>query len=141
MSSRLPLCAVFLVLAGCGESGQKAVKAASKAASEAGQQLAEQAAELARTTPEQAKEKLQEFVDAAAGELKAARDSETAHQVASELQGALEELSELRQTLGAKINLTAIQQALQELIEKFENDPRVVSVLKSLQEKLQSFSR
>src|SRR5262245_33780753 len=108
-------------LSGCGDSGRQTadvVQAASKAAAETGQQLAEKVAELAHTTPEQAKQKLQELVDAAALELKQVRDSETARTVAAEVQSALEELGRLGLKLGEKLNLAGLQTTVVDLIER-----------------------
>lgn len=144
MRTPLLLSTVLLALAGCGQSGQttaNVVQAAAKGAAEIGQQLAEKAAALAHMTPEEAKAKLQELVDAAATELQEVKDSETAQQIAAEVQKVLVQLEELGMKLSQKLNLASLQQSLEELIERFKNDPRVVSALKSLQEKLNSLSR
>lgn len=127
----------LVLVASCGESGDKAkavVQAATKAAAEGGQQLAAKAAELARLAPEEAGAKLREFVDLAARELDEIKDSETAKAVAAEVESALAKLAELKTSL--KINLASLQVKVDELIEKFKNDPRVVSALKALQEQM-----
>jgi len=144
MRTRILLPTVLLALAGCGQSGQttaNVVQAATKGAAEIGQQLAKEAAALAHMTPEEAKAKLQELVDAAATELKAVRDSETAQKIATEVQAVLLQLEELGMKLSQKLNLAQLQQSVEELIERFKNDPRVVEALKTLQEKLNSLSR
>jgi polyhydroxyalkanoate synthesis regulator phasin len=144
MRTRSLLSTVLLALAGCGQSGQttaNVVQAASKGAAEIGKQLAEKAAALAQMTPEEAKAKLQELVDAAATELKEVRDSETAQKIASEVQKVFAQLQELGLKLSQKLNLAGLQQSVEELIERFKNEPHVVSALKSLQEMLNSLSR
>jgi len=125
-----------LLLAGlgsaCGESGEQAgqvVQAASKAAAETAQQMAEHL-DLAQLTPEVAKAKVQGLLDKAAVELAAVKNSATA-----------EKLGQLRQNLGQKLDLQALQKTLLDLIERFKHDPRVTGTLKTLQEKLQTLSR
>jgi len=130
-----------LALAACGQtSTSDVVQAATKSATEIGQQLAEKAARLAEMTPEEAKAKLQEFLDAASRELKEIKDSETAQRVAAELQHLLDQLVALAKKLGQKLDLAALQQAVGEMVERFKNDPRVAGTLQSLKEKVDSLT-
>jgi uncharacterized Ntn-hydrolase superfamily protein len=141
---RLLLSSVLLALAACGESGTQAanvVQAATRGAAEAGQQLAEKAAELAVLTPEEAKHKLQELVDLAASELRAVKDSETAQRVAAEIQRVLEQLGVFAARISEKLNVAGIQDALEDLLQRCKDDPRVVATLKALQEKLSTLAR
>lgn len=128
----------FLPLAfftSCGESGERAagvVEAAAKSASETGHELADSAAALARTAPEQAKVKFQEFVDEAARQFEAVKDSETAHKVAGHVEAGLAQLGEFKDTIASKIDFAALRTKVEELIERFKSDPRVVSALESV---------
>ncbi len=140
---RAALPTVLLVCA-CGQSGEKTanvVQAATRAASEAGQQLAAKASELAQAAPEQVKAKVQEFVDVAVREFEAAKDSETAQKVAEEVRLALEKLAQLRTSLTSKLDLAGLQTKVEDLIERFKNDPRVVAALKAVQEQLSKLAR
>jgi sugar-specific transcriptional regulator TrmB len=127
--------------AACGESGSKTadvVQAATRSAAEVGRELGEMAARLAEMAPEEAKTRLRELVDAAARELEAVKDSETAQKIAAELQRLLDQLVALAKKLGEKLDLAAIQQSATELAERFKNDPRVQGALRNLREKLDS---
>ena len=137
------LSSLLFLLTGCGESGKHTadvVQAATKGVSEAGQQLAQQAARLADLTPEVAKAKMQELVDDAAAGLRAVKDSETAQELAADVERVLDQLVELGKKLGAKLDLASVQQSVTELIERFKNDPRVVKALESVKEKLKSLT-
>ena len=142
-SSRLAALLFLMSLAACGEGSKTAdvVQAATKGAAELGQQLAEKAARLAEMTPEEAKTKLREFMDAAGRELKEIRDSETAQRVAAELQKLLDQLVALAKKLGEKLDVAALQQSVSDLTERFKNDPRVAKTLESLKQKLDSIGR
>ena len=132
-----------LPLAACGEGSKTAdvVQAATKGAAEVGQQLAEKAAELVKLAPEEAKTKLQGLVETASRELKEIKDSEAAQRLAADVQRVLEKLVELGKKLGQKLDLAGMKATVVELIERFKHDPRVVSALKSLQEKLDALTR
>lgn len=134
--------ALLVPLAACGEGSKTAdvVQAATRGAAELGQQLAEKTAELAKMAPEEAKLKLQGLLDSAGRELREIKDSETAQKIASELQHALDKLVELAGKLGQKLDLAGMKQSVVELIERFKNDPLVVSTLKSLREKLDTLT-
>jgi len=134
---------LLLSLAACGDGSKTAdvVQAATKGAAEVGQQLAESVAKLADMAPEEAKTKLRELVDAVGRELKEIKDSETAQRLAAELQRLLDQLVALAKKLGEKLDLAALEQSVGELIERFKNDPRVTSTLKSLKEKLDTLAR
>lgn len=138
------LASVLLALAGCGESGAKTasvVQAATRGAAEAGQQLAEKAAELAGLTPEEARGKLQELLDVAAQELRAVRDSETAQRVVAEIQRVLEQLGVFAARVSQKLNVAGLQVTIEDLIQKFRDDPRVTSALKGLHGQLSKLAR
>lgn len=143
LGSRLSVALLLVPLAACGDGSKTAdvVQAATKGAAEVGQQLAEMAAGLAEMAPEEAKSKLRELVDTAARELKEIRDSETAQKIVAELQRLLDQLVALAKKLGEKLDLAALQQSATELMERFENDPRVASALESLKQKLDSLTR
>lgn len=139
LSASVPAVLSTVLLAGCGPSGEKTanvVQAATRAASEAGQQIGQLAAELAQAAPEQVKVKAQEFVDLAKREFEAAKDSETVQRVAEQVRLALEKLAQLRSSLTAKLDLAGLQTTVEGQIERFKNDPRVVSALKAVQEQL-----
>lgn len=141
-STAVLLSVLVLPLAACGESGQETsniVQAATKGAAEVGQQIADKTAELARTTPEQAKAKFQEWVDVAARELEAIKDSETAQKLVAKLQEALDQLASLARKLGQKLDLAGLQTKVDEQITRFKTDPRVTGALETLKQKLESF--
>jgi uncharacterized protein YicC (UPF0701 family) len=136
--------ALVPLLAGCGESGQRAahvVEAAAKDAVEAGKELADQAAELARLAPEEARTRLQGLIDASARQLAALRDSETARKVVAEIERLLAKLIELKDQLGSKLDLAGLQTSAGELVQRFKQDPRVAAALANLQERLDSLTR
>lgn len=133
-----------LLLGGCGDAGDKAagiVQAAGKAAGESMQELGAKIAELSQTAPEEARRQTQALLDEAARELQEVRDSETARRIAEELDAFIAKLGELRQSLATKVNVAKVQQAVEDLIQRFKDDPRVTSALKSLQERLSSIAR
>jgi len=138
--NRRTLCSIsLLLLTGCGQTGEQTanvVQAATKGAAEVGQQLAAKAAELAHATPEVVKQKAQELLDLAALKLQEVKDSEMAHTAAIEIEKALDQLSELKQTM--KLNLASLQVTVRDLIVRFKNDPRVLKALESLKAKLDS---
>jgi outer membrane murein-binding lipoprotein Lpp len=134
----------LLVLCGCGESGERAagvVQAAGKAAGESMQELGAKIAQLSQTAPEEARARAQELFDDAARELQEVEDSETARRIAEELEAFVDKLGELRTTIASKVNVAKLQQSVEDLIQRFKDDPRVASALKSLQEKLSAISR
>ena len=133
-----PALASLFLLSGCGDGSKTAdvVQAATRGAAEAGQQLAEMAAELADLTPAEAKAKLQGFLDVAAAELKAIKDSETAQLLVAEIERLFDKLVELARKLGQELDLAGFKASVAERIETFKNDPRVVSALESLRTKL-----
>ncbi len=144
LSPLLNLCLSAVLLGACGQSGEQTahtVQAATKAAAEAGQQLAEKAAEIAQMAPEQAKLEFQQLVDASAKAFEEVKDSQAVQNVADEVKRALEQLSTLKATLGPKLNLASLQAKVTELIEKFKNEPHVVSALKAVQELVNKLSR
>jgi hypothetical protein len=133
-----------LPLTGCGEAGEKTsrvVEAASRKALEAGQLLAEKTAELAEMAPEEAKRRFQEVVDLVSSELEDVRDSETAHLVAEQALIALAKLVELKNMLAARLDLAGLRTTVEEMAERFKNDPRVREVLESVREKLDTLAR
>lgn len=132
----------FLAL-GCDDGSKTAqvVQAATKGAAEVGQQLAEKASALAGMTPEEAKGKLQELLDTAARELGEIRDSEAARRLAAEVQRILEQLGDLATRLGEKLDLAGLRTSIQELVQRFKDDPRVVSALESLRAKIDTLTR
>jgi hypothetical protein len=135
--------ALAAALVACGESAQRTadvVHAASKSALETLQQAAARI-DLAQLDPEVAKQKLQELIDLAGNQLAAARDSETVRRLVAELDPLIEELDQVRQSIGARIDVQLILEKVRELIERFRNDPHVQGALKALQEKLQGFTR
>jgi ABC-type Fe3+/spermidine/putrescine transport system ATPase subunit len=134
----------LFALTACEPAGSKTadvVQAATRAASEVGQQLAEKAAALAQVTPEEARAKFQEFVDAAAGALAEVRDSETAQRIAAEVERGLAQLGALKASLLPKLELTQLQEKLRALVERFREDPRVVATLKALEERVNQLAR
>jgi hypothetical protein len=137
-SPRLSAALLLLSLAACGDGSKTAdvVQAATRGAAEVGQHLAEKVAQLAQMTPEEAKTKLRELVDAASRELKEIRDSETAQRVVAELQRLLDKLVELARKLGEKLDLASLHQSASEMAERFKNDPRVQNAVKALRDKL-----
>jgi hypothetical protein len=146
MKMRVTRLAPFLVvlLGACGESGEKAagvVQAATKSAAEVGQQLADKAAELAHEAPDVARTKAQELLDLASRELREAKDSETVRSAAVQLEALLQKLGELGRELASKLDLAALRQSLQELIERFRSDPRVVSALEKAKGALDSLAK
>jgi len=142
--SLAPLATILALipLTACGrEDAARAVQAATRDAVELGQKLADRAAELARTSPETARAKAQELMDVAARELGELRDSETARQMATQLGSALERLDALGRSVWDQVDLSAVRQAIAELIERFRNEPHVRAALESLREKLGSLTR
>lgn len=133
----------LFVACGSGEESAGVVQAATKAAGELGEQVAEKAtvlaqkaAELAAAKGEEASLKAQELVDAAALELAAARDSETVRQAVSDIDQALAQGAEFLKALGAKLDLQKLRTTLDEIVERFKNDPDVERVLAALRAKL-----
>jgi len=132
-----------LVLPACGEgqSASDVVHAAAQGAAEAGQKLADKASEITGVSAEEAKQKLQEFVDLAARELREVRDSESARRLAEEIQGLLEQLGVFARKMGETLHVGGLMESLEDLIERFQSDPRVTEALKRLHEKIESLSR
>jgi nitrate/nitrite-specific signal transduction histidine kinase len=105
------------------------------------QELGAKIAELSQTAPEEARARAQELFDDAATELQEVKDSETAQRIATELEAFVDKLGELRTTIASKLNVAKLQQSVEDLIQRFKDDPRVASALKSLQEKLSTLDR
>jgi hypothetical protein len=133
----------LLPLAACGEGSKTAdvVQAATKGAVEVGQKLADKAAELASLAPEEARTRLKEVLDLAARELKAVKDSETAQKIVAEVQRLLDRIVALGIELSRELDLAGLVQSVEDLIERFKSDPRVVNALETLREKLDALGR
>jgi polyhydroxyalkanoate synthesis regulator phasin len=134
----------LVLLTACGESGAKVagvVQAAGKSLGESMQSLGADISELAATAPEEARARTQALLDEAAAQMKEVEDSETVQRISEELGAFVDKLGTLRQSIATKVNVAQLQQTVEDLIQRFKDDPRVASALKSLQEKLSAFSR
>lgn len=142
-STLLTVLLAALALSACGEAAGKeasVVQAASKDALDKIHQALE-SLDLSELTPEAAKEKVQQLLDRAGAALAEAKDSEMVQQAIAALEALLDRLSQLRQTAATKIDVQRLQTGVQEQIQRFHDDPRVQSALKTLQEKLSKFAR
>ena len=113
------------------EKGAGIVEAASKKYDQASE-------ELSKLTPEEAKQRVTVLVNEAINKLSSIKDSESAERVKSEITLVLDKLEALGGTLAEKLNLSALEHKLEEVITKFKDDPRVTKALESLRDRIRS---
>jgi hypothetical protein len=139
----LPIAFLVALATACGESAEKSVnvvQAASKSAVETIQHAVE-SLDLSQMTPDAAKAKVQQLLDRAGAALAEAKDSEMVQQAIAVLDALLDRLAQLRQSAATKIDVHGLQTSVQEQIQRFRDDPRVQTALKTLQEKVSRFAR
>jgi hypothetical protein len=123
--------------AGCGEAGEKGagmVEAASKKASETYD-------DLSKLTPEAAKEKVTSLVDQATTKLSTIKDAASAENVQKEISPLLDQLSQLKTSLGSNLDLSSLEKAVKDVIAKFTSDPGVAKALQPLLDKIQGLMK
>lgn len=139
MIVRILICVAssILLLARCGESGEKAagvVEAASKRASDF-------ARDIARLTPEKAKEEAQELANEVLSMLRSIDDPAAAEKVIHSLQPVLDTLGQLGERIGKKLDLAAVQKTVEDLATELEDDPRFAPALQTLRDKVHELSQ
>jgi hypothetical protein len=130
LSVLLPLALGVSLGVACGKAEEKGagiVEAASKKYSEASE-------ELSKLTPEAAKQKVTTLVNEAVAAVSSVKDAASAERVKNELEPLLDKLSQLKTAVAAKLDLGALEKALQDAITK--GDAAVRSALTPLLDKV-----
>lgn len=125
----------LLALAACSEGEAKA--AANKALASA--EKAVESVEWSKLSPEALGQKAQGVVDELGTQIAAVKDSQTAKDLVTRFQPAVDQLANLGTSLAnTKIDLTSIKTAVDDLVGRFKDNPEVMGVLQPLIDKLKA---